>query len=49
MHWVLIATFILIGLVFLVLEILVIPGVGVAGIIGFVLIAVGVWQSYAVY
>lgn len=47
MHWLLIATFIVIGLLFLVLEILVIPGVGVAGVIGFILIAVGVWQSYA--
>jgi membrane-bound ClpP family serine protease len=49
MHWILIATFIIIGLVFLALEILVIPGVGVAGIIGFILIAVGVWQAYAVH
>jgi len=47
MHWLLIATFIIIGLLFLALEILVIPGVGVAGIIGFILIAVGVWQAYA--
>lgn len=47
MHWILIATFIIIGLIFLALEILVIPGVGVAGIIGFILIAVGVWQTYA--
>jgi membrane-bound ClpP family serine protease len=49
MHWLLIATFIILGLLFLVLEILVIPGVGVAGVIGFILIAVGVWQTYAVY
>jgi membrane-bound ClpP family serine protease len=47
MHWLLIATFIIIGLVFLALEILVIPGVGVAGVIGFILIALGVWQTYA--
>jgi membrane-bound ClpP family serine protease len=47
MHWVLIATFIIIGLLFLALEILVIPGVGVAGVIGFILVAVGVWQAYA--
>lgn len=47
MHWLLIATFIVIGLVFLALEILVIPGVGVAGVIGFILIAIGVWQAYA--
>lgn len=49
MHWLLIATFIIIGLIFLVLEILVIPGVGIAGIIGFILIIVGVWQAYAGY
>jgi membrane-bound ClpP family serine protease len=47
MHWILIATFIIIGLIFLALEILVIPGVGIAGIIGFILIAVGVWQTYS--
>jgi membrane-bound ClpP family serine protease len=47
MHWILIATFIIIGLIFLALEILVIPGVGIAGIIGFILIDVGVWQTYA--
>ncbi len=46
MHWILIATFIIIGLIFLALEILVIPGVGVAGIIGFILIIVGIWQTY---
>jgi membrane-bound ClpP family serine protease len=47
MHWLLIATFIIIGLIFLALEILVIPGVGIAGVIGFVLIVVGIWQTYA--
>ena len=47
MHWLLIATFIVIGLLFLALEILVIPGVGIAGIVGFILIAIGVWQAYA--
>jgi membrane-bound ClpP family serine protease len=47
MHWLLIATFIVIGLIFLALEILVIPGVGIAGVIGFILIAIGIWQAYA--
>jgi membrane-bound ClpP family serine protease len=46
MHWLLIASLIIIGLLFLALEILVIPGVGVAGIVGFVLIVIGVWQAY---
>ena len=49
MHWLLIATFIIIGLAVLALEILVIPGMGIAGVIGFILIAVGVWQAYAGY
>jgi membrane-bound ClpP family serine protease len=47
MHWLLISTFIIIGLIFLALEILVIPGVGIAGVIGFILISIGVWQAYA--
>jgi membrane-bound ClpP family serine protease len=49
MSWLLIAVFIVLGLAFLVLEILVIPGVGVAGVIGFALISIAVWQSYAQY
>ncbi|MFO8128540.1 MAG: NfeD family protein [Bacteroidales bacterium] len=49
MHWAIIGVLILIGLTFLVLEILVIPGTGIAGIIGFVLMALGVWQAYEVY
>lgn len=44
-----IAVFIILGLSFLVLEILVIPGVGFAGVVGFILISVAVWQSYAQY
>ena len=47
MSWLLSAVFILLGLSFLVLEILVIPGVGFAGVIGFGLIGVAVWQTYA--
>lgn len=49
MFWLLITVLIVIGLLFLVLEVLVIPGVGVAGIIGFILIAIGIWQTYAYY
>gem|GEM_PF-21848 len=49
MHWLLIAIFIVIGLLFMVLEILVIPGAGFAGIVGFILIAIGIWQSYSVF
>ncbi len=42
-----IAVLIIVGLLFLIIEILVVPGTTVVGIIGFVLIAIGVWQTYA--
>ncbi len=45
--WAVIAVLILVGLVLLVLEILVIPGAGIAGIIGFLLMVSGVWLAYA--
>ena len=49
MFWLVVVTLILIGLAFLLLEILVIPGTGVAGIIGFILLGIGVWQGYVYY
>jgi membrane-bound ClpP family serine protease len=49
MFWLIIAVLILIGLLFLVLEILVIPGTGIAGVIGFILLGIGIWQTYTVY
>ena len=49
MSWTIIAVLIIVGFLFLLLEILVLPGTSVAGIIGFVLIAIGVYQAYAVY
>ncbi len=49
MFWLVVVTLILIGLAFLLLEILVIPGTGVAGIIGFILLGIGVWQAYDYY
>ena len=49
MFWLVVIILILIGLAFLLLEILVIPGTGVAGIIGFLLIGIGVWQAYSYY
>lgn len=49
MFWLVVVTLILIGLAFLLLEILVIPGTGVAGIVGFILIGIGVWQAYVYY
>lgn len=44
--WSVIIILILVGLAVLLLEILVIPGTGVAGIIGFALMAAGVWMAY---
>lgn len=49
MFWLVVVTLILIGMAFLLLEILVIPGTGVAGIIGFILLGIGVWQAYVYY
>ena len=49
MFWLVITALIIIGLLFLVLEILVIPGTGVAGVVGFILIGIGIWQAYAYY
>ena len=47
MSWTIIAVLIVVGFLFLLLEILVLPGTNIAGVIGFVLIAIGVWQAYA--
>jgi len=49
MSWVVIASLITIGLIFLILEILVVPGTTVVGIVGFILMAIGLWQTYIVY
>ncbi len=49
MSWTLIAVLILIGLSFIVLEILVIPGQGIAGVIGLIIMAVGIWQTYVTF
>jgi len=47
MSWLLIIMLIVLGVLFLLLEILVIPGTTFAGIVGFALLFVGIWQSYA--
>ncbi len=47
MSWLLIIMLIFLGLLFLLLEILVIPGTTLAGIVGFGLLFVGIWQAYA--
>lgn len=44
--WSVIIILILVGIALLVLEILVVPGTGVAGIIGFVVMAIGIWMAY---
>nr|NQU92982.1 hypothetical protein [Bacteroidota bacterium] len=49
MSWTVIAVLIIVGLLFLLLEILVVPGTTVVGIVGFILIAIGIWQTYIVY
>ena len=49
MFWLVVVTLILIGLAFLLLEILVIPVTGVAGIVGFIILGIGVWQAYSYY
>jgi len=47
MSWLLIIILIALGLLFLLLEILVIPGSTLAGILGFGLLFAGLWQAYA--
>ena len=49
MSWILIALFIGIGLILLILELLVIPGTTVVGIVGFILMSVGIWLSFVHY
>lgn len=49
MSWLLIIILIILGLLFLLLEILVIPGITLAGIVGFGLLFAGIWQAYATH
>jgi membrane-bound ClpP family serine protease len=49
MSWTVIAALIVIGLIFLILEILVVPGTTVIGVVGFILMGIGIWQTYIVY
>lgn len=44
--WTVIVMLILVGLLMLVLEVVVIPGTGMAGIVGFLLMAAGIWLAY---
>ncbi len=45
----LIIILVLIGLFFLLLEILVIPGTTITGVLGSISIGIAIWQSYALY
>ena len=49
MTWTIISVLIIVGLIFLILEILVVPGTTFVGVIGFILIVIGIWQSFSVY
>lgn len=49
MSWTLIAVLILVGLLFIVLEILVIPGQGLFGVLGLIIMGIGIWQTYGSY
>ncbi len=49
MNILLIIILILIGLAFLLLELLVIPGTTITGVFGTVSIGVAIWQSYVIY
>jgi membrane-bound ClpP family serine protease len=49
MTWTIIAVLIAVGFLFLLLEVLVLPGTNIAGVVGFVLLAIGIWQVYAVF
>ncbi len=44
--WAVIIILVLVGLLLLALEILIIPGAGITGIIGFLLMVSGVWLAY---
>jgi len=48
MTWTLIIILILVGFLFLLLEILVLPGTNIAGILGFVLIGIGVYFAFRI-
>ncbi len=49
MSWTIIIILILVGLLFLILEVVVIPGTTVVGFVGFALMVFAVWQTYIVY
>lgn len=49
MPWIIILILIALGIIFLLLELLVIPGTTFIGIIGFISLALGVYQTFVIY
>ncbi|HRZ20957.1 MAG TPA: hypothetical protein P5184_04770, partial [Bacteroidales bacterium] len=49
MTWTLIVILLLVGFILLLLEMLVIPGITVAAVLGFIAIALAVWGAFASY
>ena len=49
MTWIIILVLIALGIIFLLLELLVIPGTTFIGIIGFISLALGVYQTFVIY
>jgi len=49
MSWTVIIVLIVIGLLFLLLEVMVVPGTTLVGILGFILMVIGIWQAYTLY
>jgi len=47
LDWVTVILLIMIGLVLIIVELIFVPGVTIVGILGFILVAVGIWISYA--
>lgn len=49
MEWLIVGMLILIGAILVLLEILVIPGVGITGVLGFACVIAGIYFGYAYY
>lgn len=49
MNWTIIVLLLFAGLILLLLEVLVVPGTTLVGILGFALVAFGIYESYTVY
>lgn len=49
MPWIIILVLIALGIIFILLELLVVPGTTFVGIIGFISLALGVYQTFIIY